>query len=80
MHQRTVSIRDVALGDPYRDTSLYGPDEYTAEPFCTPALPDTRQAGMIEQPAVEAIARKPADRQVDLDLTYKPAMVRDTQR
>ena len=73
-------MHDLALGDPGCHTALNRPLKDAPKPLGAPALPNTGQRRMIRKPLVEAIASKPADREIDLCLSHKTPVMDDPEK
>jgi hypothetical protein len=69
-----------ALRDPRLEAGAHRALEDPAEAHRTPALADTRQAGMVGQHLVQAVAAEPADREIDLGLTHQPPVVDEAEQ
>ena len=78
--QGAVDVDDLALGDPGRDAGLHGAGKGAPGPLRAPALPDARQAGVVRQRLVQAVAGEPADGGVGPGLAHQPPVVDDAEQ
>ena len=93
--QRAVDVHDLALGNaarlgpraahrgrpgPARDAGRDRARKDPLEALGTPALPNPRQARMVRQALVHALAAEPADRQVHLGFAHQPTIVDDPEQ
>jgi hypothetical protein len=63
-----------------RDAGLRRAGQDGAEPLGAPAPADARQAGVVRQRLVQAVADEPADRHVRPGLAHRPPVVHDPER
>ena len=73
-------MHDLALGDPGCHASLNRPLKDAPKPLGAPALSNTGQRRRIREPLLEAIARKPADREIDLCFSHETPVMDDPKK
>src|SRR5262249_48206220 len=75
--ERGDDMHNLGRGDLRRQAGLNRALEDLADPIFSPALAESRQARIMRQLLMEAIAEEPADIDVDLSLTHQLAVVHD---
>jgi hypothetical protein len=79
-NERRIDVGDLALGDPRFDAGPDHPREDPPEQLRPPTLANARQRRVVRQDLVQPVARKPADRNVDLCLPQQPPVMYDPQQ
>lgn len=78
--QRGVDVHHVAFGDPGLGTGPHRTGEDPAEQLRAPALPNSRQAGVVRERLVQPVAGEPAYGDVDPGFAQQPPVVDDAEQ